>query len=53
LAEILPELKKSLPDIGIVGLDFAPPKGSAFDALLTRARRQWPQSGYRSVVVRC
>jgi len=24
--------------LGIVGLDFAPPKGSAFDALLTRAR---------------
>jgi fatty-acyl-CoA synthase len=36
--EILPELKKSLPDTGIVGLDFMPPKGSAFDALLTRAR---------------
>ena len=37
-AEILPELNKSLPDTGIVGLDFDPPKGSAFDALLTRAR---------------
>jgi fatty-acyl-CoA synthase len=37
-AEILPELKKSQPDTGIVGLDFVPPKASAFDALLTRAR---------------
>src|SRR6266404_9579119 len=37
-AGILPELKKSLPDTSIVGLDFVPPKGSAFDALLTRAR---------------
>jgi fatty-acyl-CoA synthase len=37
-AEILLELNKSLPDTGIVGLDFDPPKGSAFDALLTRAR---------------
>jgi len=37
-AEILAELEKSLPDTGIVGLDFVPAKGSAFDALLTRAR---------------
>jgi fatty-acyl-CoA synthase len=37
-AEILPELKKRLADTGIVGLDFVPPKGSAFDALLTCAR---------------
>src|SRR5258708_37493569 len=37
-AEILPELKKNLPDASIVGLDFVPPKGSAFDALLTQAR---------------
>src|ERR1700694_1454873 len=37
-AEILPALEKSLPDTNIVGLDFPPPKGSAFDALLTHAR---------------
>jgi fatty-acyl-CoA synthase len=37
-AEILPALKQSLPDANIVGLDFAPPGGSMFDALLTRAR---------------
>ena len=36
-AEILPGLKKSLPDTGIVGLDFAPPQGIAFDALLAQA----------------
>ena len=35
---ILPELEKSLPEACIVGLDFAPARGSAFDALLTRAR---------------
>src|SRR5258706_5454941 len=37
-AEVLPELKKGLPDASIVGLDFVPPEGSAFDALLTRGR---------------
>jgi fatty-acyl-CoA synthase len=37
-AEVLPALEKSLPDAGIVGLDFVPPRGLAFDALLTRAR---------------
>jgi fatty-acyl-CoA synthase len=37
-AEILPALRTSLPDTNIVGLDFAPPRGSAFDQLLTRAR---------------
>jgi fatty-acyl-CoA synthase len=37
LAEILPALENSLPDIGIVGLDFTPPRGSSFDALLARA----------------
>jgi fatty-acyl-CoA synthase len=35
---ILPELEKSQPEACIVGLDFAPARGSAFDALLTRAR---------------
>ena len=37
-ADILPALEKSLPDAAIVGLDFAPPRGIAFDALLTQAR---------------
>ena len=37
-AEILPALKQGLPDAGIVGLDFASPGGSLFNALLTRAR---------------
>src|ERR1700737_3061213 len=37
-AEILPALEGSLPDAGIVGLDFSPPRGSSFDALLTQAR---------------
>jgi fatty-acyl-CoA synthase len=35
--EILPALGKQLPDTRIVGLDFAPPKGTAFDALLAQA----------------
>ena len=37
-AEVLPALASSLPDAGIVGLDFAPPRGVAFDILLSRAR---------------
>jgi fatty-acyl-CoA synthase len=37
-AEILPELEKSQPDTGIVGFDFTPPQGFAFDKLLTQAR---------------
>src|ERR1700738_4140078 len=37
-AGILPDLKKPLPAAGILGLDFMPPQGSAFDVLLTRAR---------------
>ncbi len=37
-ADILPALEKSLPDTSIVGLDFAPPRGIAFEELLTRAR---------------
>jgi fatty-acyl-CoA synthase len=37
-AEILPALERSLPDTSIVGLDFAPPRGSAFGALLAQAR---------------
>src|SRR3984885_13999634 len=35
---ILPELEKSQPEACIIGLDFAPARGKAFDALLTRAR---------------
>src|SRR6266853_4037903 len=37
-AEILPALEKALPDAGIAGLDFTPPRGIAFDTLLSRAR---------------
>jgi fatty-acyl-CoA synthase len=37
-AEILPELKKNLPDTSIVGLDFVPPRAIPFDQLLTQAR---------------
>jgi fatty-acyl-CoA synthase len=37
-AEILPALEKSLPDTSIVGLDFVPPQGDAFDRLLASAR---------------
>jgi fatty-acyl-CoA synthase len=37
-ANILPALKQSRADISIVGLDFAPPAGKTFDALLARAR---------------
>src|SRR3979411_2514636 len=33
-AEVLPALEKSLPDTGIIGLDFGPRQGSAFDQLL-------------------
>jgi fatty-acyl-CoA synthase len=36
--EILPALEKSQPDTRIVGLDFAPSKGIAFEALLAQAR---------------
>jgi len=37
-SEILPTLEKSLPNASVVGLDFVPPGGCAFDALLTQAR---------------
>src|SRR5712672_3741358 len=37
-AEVLPALEKSLPDTGIIGLDFVPRQGSAFDQVLTQAR---------------
>jgi fatty-acyl-CoA synthase len=37
-AEILPALQTSMPDTGIVGFDFVPPRGITFDQLLTQAR---------------
>src|SRR5207248_2611163 len=37
-AAILPELEGRLPETSIVGLDFTPPTGSAFDGLLAEAR---------------
>jgi fatty-acyl-CoA synthase len=36
-AEILPALEATLPDTRVVGLDFAPVQGVAFDALLAQA----------------
>ena len=36
-AAILPAIEKTSPKVGIVGLDFVPPKGVAFDDLLTSA----------------
>ena len=37
-AAILPALEKGLPGASVVGLDFIPPRGSAFDLLLAQAR---------------
>jgi fatty-acyl-CoA synthase len=37
-AAILPGLEKSLPATRVIGLDFAPPQGSAFSTLLAQAR---------------
>jgi fatty-acyl-CoA synthase len=37
-AEVLPALEKTLPDTRIVGIDFVPPGGTAFDALLMQTR---------------
>src|SRR5450432_4640714 len=37
-AEVLPAVEKNLPDTGIIGLDFLPRQGSAFDQVLTQAR---------------
>ncbi|WP_291688192.1 long-chain fatty acid--CoA ligase [Bradyrhizobium sp.] len=36
-ADVLPALEQSLPDTSLVGLDFAPPRGIAFDTLLGQA----------------
>jgi fatty-acyl-CoA synthase len=35
---ILPALQNNMPDTSIVGLDFLPPAGTAFDTLLTQTR---------------
>jgi fatty-acyl-CoA synthase len=37
-AAILPGLENSLPTTNLIGLDFAPPQGSAFGTLLAQAR---------------
>jgi fatty-acyl-CoA synthase len=37
-AEVLLGLEKGLPDTNLVGLDFAPPRGLAFEGLLGRAQ---------------
>jgi fatty-acyl-CoA synthase len=37
-ADILPVLEKSLPDAAIVGIDFAPSRGTTVDALLLQAQ---------------
>jgi fatty-acyl-CoA synthase len=37
-AAILPVLAQSLPETTLVGLDFNPPRGNAFDSLLAQAR---------------
>src|ERR1700681_2651840 len=37
-ADVLPVLENSLPDTSIVGLDFKPSRGTAFDTLLAQAR---------------
>src|SRR2546421_11865791 len=39
-AEVLPALEKHLPDTNVVGFDFVPSGGIAFDVLLARARGQ-------------
>jgi fatty-acyl-CoA synthase len=36
-SEILPKLKTGLPDTDVIGLDFVPPRGISFDALLSSA----------------
>src|SRR6185437_7919677 len=37
-AAIVPDLEKSLPNTSLIGLDFVPPLGNAFDTLLAQAR---------------
>jgi fatty-acyl-CoA synthase len=36
-AAVLPAIERTLPEVSIVGLDFLPPKGRAFDDVLTSA----------------
>ncbi len=37
-ADVLPALEQRLPDTGVIGLDFSPARGIAFDSLLSQAR---------------
>jgi fatty-acyl-CoA synthase len=37
-AAVLPELEKKQPETRVVGFDFSPPRGAAFDTLLGRGR---------------
>ena len=37
-AAVLPAIEKGMPETAVVGLDFAPSRGVAFDALLARGR---------------
>jgi fatty-acyl-CoA synthase len=37
-AAVLPELEKKQPETNVVGFDFTPPRGAAFDTLLGRGR---------------
>ena len=41
-AELMPALRKGWPDTNLIGLDFAPPQGMAFDLLLAGARGDGP-----------
>ena len=44
-AAIVPVLKERLPETAIIGVDFVPPAGGAFDALLT----QIPAAFFKSI----
>ena len=37
-AEVLPTIEKRMPEMAVVGLDFTPTRGTAFDGLLVRGR---------------
>src|ERR1700743_585732 len=37
-AAVLPAIAKTMPEMAVVGLDFTPSRGAAFDALLARGR---------------
>ena len=47
-AAVLPALEKSLPETSVVGLDFAPPRGSRIRRAADARARRRPQSAYRS-----